>query len=283
MKYSTKNASVLVGILVVTPGNISRVIHTYQYWGLDFISSYPDSQLLIISSKDLTNYTSRSFLFHTDPNLREDQNFAFGFIESLAYFVKNTTLRWYFRTTEDSLINVPKFQDFIDELESKYNPLTDIVILGQLCRIDEDFAFIHGGSGWIMSRYAAEMYEKNKEQIERIYFESIGGDDTITDSIRRVFNLTDEEMHSTSVLGVRLDDFSIRALRSNNFTGIDVCPSMTTISTDRPIQLNKLIIWHSGREDTLPVVSGYDILNRVSDDIYVYYKPHWASVCSYYR
>lgn len=254
---------------------------SYKYWCKDFIRLYPHSEFHFLSSTNISKYTNKALIFPTKPELREDQNFAFAFLQSLHRFYRNTTYKWYIRTTEDCFIDVRKLQSLIDDLESKYDPLNEIVFIGQLCRIDEDFAFIHGGSGWIMSRKAAEIFENNEKFIVDTYFNGIGGDDTMTDIMIRVFNLTDEKVHDSRILGTRLDDNSTNALISNDFSMLENCPKGTHIA-NTPIQFNKIIFWHSGRKDTIPVVCGYDILNRVPDYVYVTFKPHWATICRKY-
>jgi hypothetical protein len=86
-----------------------------------------------------------SVIFH-------DQYVKFFFI--MDYILENTTSRWAWRGVDDCFLNFPKLWPFLDFLETRYDPLKDFVFLGHCLNVWTN-TFLQGGSGWLLSRFAA--------------------------------------------------------------------------------------------------------------------------------
>jgi hypothetical protein len=108
----------------------------------------PDEFREIQSLRPLTDSTS----------LPRDADLAAKFFFSLRFFLQNTTGRWFYRGTDDSLINFARLGPFLAELEKRYNPFTEFVFLAN-CISDQPYTFPQGGSGYLISRSAAELLE----------------------------------------------------------------------------------------------------------------------------
>ena len=282
-RYPLFNASIEMNVLVINAFNISRVLTAYQVWGKDFLKMFPNSSFQIVSRRNLSSVTKYSLQVDFIPTVAEYQNHIFGFVETLLHFCTEPTKRWYIRTTEDAFIDISRLQSYIDDLEQKYDPLNDFVMKGQLCKPDFDYSFLHGGSGWIMSRKAACEVNKEMNSLLNSFFLGQSGDDTITHIIQESFSLSDQEMDSNAFLGTKLSNHSVEMLKSNNFSQIPKCREYFYLKYNDPsskmLQLNQVIFWHSGRPDNFPMYEAYEILNRIPDNIHVVFPRHEAHIC----
>ena len=283
MRFPLFNASIDLNILVVNEFNLSRVLSAYQIWGKDFVKMFPNSNFNIISRENISSVTKYAKKVSFIDSIEDYQNLIFGFSETVSNFCANTSKRWYFRTTEDAFIDIRRLQSLVDSLEQKFSPLNDFVIQGQTCKIDDDYTFIHGGSGWIMSRKAACEVNDNMNSLLNEFFQTKSGDDTITHFIQKAYDIKNEEMRNDAFLGTRLNDKSVEMLKNANYENISKCMEYFYLRykdpSNKPIQLNKVIVWHSGRPDNFPLYDAYDIIDKIPDNIYVVFLNHEAEIC----
>ena len=208
------------------------------------------------------------------------------FFEGLKFFLFKTHFRWFWRTTEDCFINYPKLLEFQNELESRYDTTKDLVMIGQVCEYSliEPLYFIHGGSGWIMSRKAAEVFYAERE----FYYDFLSrpennetGDDVTTQLFMKKHNIKPIDAHSVKFLSTRLDNKSVNALVANKYRTIPICPPNPTdfALTRRHFPLNEVIAWHAGRNDVISIVEGFRILSQVPKNIYVRYDLDSTAIC----
>jgi hypothetical protein len=74
----------------------------------------------------------------------------------LNYSLENTSTRWIYRGSDDCFINFPKLWPFLDRLESRYDPLNEVVFLGNCIPAGRPSrSFLQGGSGYLLSRFSA--------------------------------------------------------------------------------------------------------------------------------
>jgi hypothetical protein len=73
---------------------------------------------------------------------------------SLTYFLEKRREPWFYRGVDDSIMNLPRLPSFLGDLNSRFDPLTDVVVRGD-CVMSKGYLFIQGGSGFICSRAAA--------------------------------------------------------------------------------------------------------------------------------
>jgi hypothetical protein len=91
-----------------------------------------------------------------DPGLVKDPDLAGKFFFSLRFFLENTTARWFYRATDDTIINFAKLGRFLSGVEMEHDPLTELVFLGN-CVSNGRLSFPQGGSGYLISRRGAEI------------------------------------------------------------------------------------------------------------------------------
>lgn len=279
-RYS--NLSIFIYSLLQTHKNLSRIQQQYKYWGKDFNEVAPNSRYLVGSPINLQGIPMHKT--KVSHELLPFEQLIFLFFDGLDFFLRNNKTRWILRTTEDSFINYRELQSFQEELEKKYDPLKDIVMIGQLCEYSlfPPRAFIHGGSGWIMSRKAAQLYLEHKDQqLEYLANSNHYGDDVVTQMFIDKYQLPYEDIHSQRFLGTKLDDESVKMLITNRYHLTPECPPnpIDMPITRAHIPFYNLINWHSGRRDVISIVEGWKILSHVPHNIYVFLENDHSSIC----
>jgi hypothetical protein len=93
-----------------------------------------------------------------------DSDLAAKFFFGLRFFLLNSNIAWFWRGTDDSIINFAKLPKFVRYLNHLYDPYTQPIILGNCIHsMRVNFSgfegFLQGGSGWVISRRAAELIE----------------------------------------------------------------------------------------------------------------------------
>jgi hypothetical protein len=81
-------------------------------------------------------------------------SWAAKFAKASVYFFQNTTAKWFVMVTDQAHVYVENLGDFVVELEEGYDPVNEAVILGNCISVSGTVGFLHGGTGWIMSRKA---------------------------------------------------------------------------------------------------------------------------------
>jgi hypothetical protein len=187
------------------------------------------------------------------------------FHDHLQAFLKETNLRWFIRTTEDVLVHLKRFPLFIRDLERQFDPLKDYVIQGQAVDINPGTTFIHGGAGWIMSRACAEFYVARLAAVNSTFLSQPFGDDLMPNFFKDWINRTTEEMTTMAFVGSPMDDTARKRLKKGDYDKLPICPSLPyqKHALRMTMYLNETVVWHSGRNDLLPVTDGYRILSQV--------------------
>jgi hypothetical protein len=85
---------------------------------------------------------------------RRDLDLSSKFFFCLRFFREISSASWFYRATDDTIINFPRLLPFMQSLERKYNPRTDVAVLGNCIDIVR-FSYLQGGSGILFSRCAA--------------------------------------------------------------------------------------------------------------------------------
>jgi hypothetical protein len=107
---------------------------------------------------------------------RRDLDLGSKFFFSLRFFMEQSSASWFYRATDDTIINFPNLYPFMQYLEAKYNPLTEPVIIGSCINVRR-FSYLQGGSGILFSRYSAirligarNSFLKSLNRPEDVYF-----------------------------------------------------------------------------------------------------------------
>ena len=108
----------------------------------------------------------RAMLRRGAPNATRMHDLVVKFAFGMRFFLESTSSRWFFRGTDDTIINFRALGPFMTDLEQRHNPLTEFVFLANCVRLGERM-FPQGGSGYFISRRAVEVLAPLSERILR--------------------------------------------------------------------------------------------------------------------
>lgn len=224
--------------VLISEHNISRFYEQYNCWIKNLVKN--SKHIIVKAGSTYKNSVLDTVLYNhsTTPHIfwarQRTYDFIYPFINGLIDFVNNTNFRWFIRTTDDVYVNIPKLSTFLDNLEEIHDPLSDYVVKGSIAG-DPASPFLHGGSGWLMSRFAAQKYLED-------YFSNVPnvektGDDVVASKYFRgsVFDFECPEFHGYPLTKESL--FYITH-RTTNYTR---CKSKSC-----KYPANKIAVWHSG-------------------------------------
>jgi hypothetical protein len=258
-----RNLSLYMLVLLINPGNVSRMAVARAAWHNDFKALAPRS-VFRVGMEALPSETplpDAALVSPTRPYI-PGHKLLFIFNDHLQEFLRSTNLPWFVRTTEDVLVHLKRLPLLIRELEKRFNPRTDYVMQGQAVDIAAGTTFIHGGSGWIMSRACAEFYVARLAEINKTFIEKPFGDDMMPDFFKHMINLSTEQMTHGGFVGSPLEDKARNRLKVGDYQGLPICPSLA-LQKQRlrmTMYLNETVFWHAGSNDLAVITDGYRMM-----------------------
>lgn len=180
-------------------------------------------------------------------------------IVGLKYFLHNTTCDYYWSLTDDVAVDLHGLRVMIRYLEDNYNPNTDNVFMG------ESYGhFLQGGTGFVMSRRAAEIVEKrSKEWLLGIRI----ADDVETDKFRKYLGMNERETYSPFVFGEEPYAFYSPDFYKSNLRW---CPN-TSFPTSPVYKLTNLVALHAKFTNPNKAMTNLIRGKMYINDIYFYY------------
>jgi hypothetical protein len=151
--------------IFMTDLNSSRVPDLLQYLSESAIPREMDFEYWVVNYTK-TNITSlhsvyppdefrRLFRLNRRPKrLRKDLDLSSKFFFGLRFFLENSSAQWFYRATDDTIINFPNLLPFMRHIDARWNPLRQPVVIGS-CIDARRFSYLQGGSGLVISRFAA--------------------------------------------------------------------------------------------------------------------------------
>jgi hypothetical protein len=110
---------------------------------------------------------------------RKDLDLSAKFFFALRFFLENTTDPWFYRATDDTIVNFENLGPFMADLQARRNPLDESVVVGN-CIDLKRFSYLQGGVGILFSRVAAARISQNLESFvsslnkpEDVYFTNL--------------------------------------------------------------------------------------------------------------
>jgi hypothetical protein len=121
---------------------------------------------------------------------------------ALDFYLQNSTDRWFFRGNDDTIVNLPLLPDYLQELESKHNPLVDFVALGN-CIVTpvRQWPYPQGGAGYLFSRVACR---RLAEMARQIMADGWGDEDAVVGEVLHDLGVTN--ITSDRFLGYTIDE-----------------------------------------------------------------------------
>lgn len=255
--------------LVAWWGNWKRTEVLYNSWGREFIEKFRDSTFVFGA---LVPDQDQRFSEHTIVVPSPEPGYRclwYMYNEILKIYLNSTNLPWIVRTTEDCFVNNDLFQKYFERLNAKYDPYKDVVVKGQVVPLAGDLEgpmFVHGGSGWILSRAAAVLWLKHLDELNQLYaFYPSYGDDVFLDYFRKMIHLRNRQIDAVEFIGSPLapEDGEMLAARNYSFP---VCPDVRRSENDKRF-IKKAVFWHSGDARNLQVERGKEIQSTVADNL----------------
>lgn len=248
--------------------NLSRANLCYRVWGRYIEELFPHSKFNFAFCRRINISGTITIMSH----ICQDA-FLFPFKSAMLDFMNNTDLHWFIRTTDDVYVGLSQIAKLIGDLEKQYNPLQDIVVKGNAL-VTGDWFFLHGGSGWIMSRAAVEKLlslEKIKPFNDRetddtqivYYFKLMGIDATNSDSL--------------SIIGTPINKSQkFEVLHKENYNELHCCPKDKPLTNAREIS-----IWHCGDLELSALLYGDRFQKRAPNGTWIYNSYSSTKFCKY--
>lgn len=269
------NKSSIYIVILIQQKHSPRTSFLLKAWGNEF-SQIEDSTFSIYTSIR----EDRSFI---DPNLETKYNFHFVQVpqedipsyQSFVYldyksareFYENTTHYWYLRTSYDALIHIPNLYKLLNYLNSKYDAKKDVVFKGHHCS-----TFVHGGSGWLMSRACVKKYLDLENYCMEKYKKNIAADDVNINYFIEKMRFTPEDIHTPTFVGWPVKTFSYDLLINSSFDySVIKQPCNTKLQICR---VNEIVSWHNRQKIDYVNTIGKKIINEAPDDLGLHFYPH---------
>ena len=255
--------------ILVSEHNRSRFKITEKSWIKDLKKQIPSTFFAVGASHYTKGY--QMIIYKKDPkeNYRPF-SIVKPFISGMKDFMENTNKRWFLRITDDVFVNVKGLKKMMREYEEKYDPLKEVVVKGSLIKFmngETEVKFLHGGSGWIMSRYAVSKYLRLEMEMATM-FERTGDDVLVSRRFQNNLEWNLSSMNDPRFVGTPLDNFSItmlQNLRSFNRSTLPTC-----IESHITTRVNDIVIWHSGEPFMTVVTEGEKIFTKnILNDVYL--------------
>ena len=239
--------------IVVSEHNLTRIGTEYKVWGNNIKFFSKESVFIPVATFSLNKTFPKTVVYSPLKKTKKVHRLIYGFKEAMLDFYHNSTLDWFFRLTDDVYVNMNNFATFINNLEDKYNPKEQAIIKGHLCA-----TYLHGGSGWIMSRRGVELVLNVWNEVEL----PEAPDDVIAPKLWEKAGLDTRQMHSEQFLGSRTNDDYLVIGDSKIGKQLPSCGS------NMMSRISKLAVWHAGSNSMSIVVHGDEIMRKVPNNVY---------------
>ena len=270
-------------VLVINDKKLSRIKIMDQSWGSYFRIHWPTSIFQISNIQPVSGFENLTLVTTKPKNLTSSlQIYLLYFYDALESFVQ-TNLRWMIRTTEDCFVNIFKLNEFINDLEKHYNPLKDPIMKGQICNLFDVYYFIHGGSGWILSKAAAKKWINYKDEILKEFFKhDLCGDDFMTEFFMKKLNIHYSFFHSDYFLGTPLNNEELYIMKNNLYSKLPSCTIENNPMVNRKLRkMKNIIFWHVSNRDLTPMLKGYQIFSEMPNFVYFQLLENKSGLCIY--
>jgi hypothetical protein len=138
---------------------------------------------------------------------------------SLLYFLCETNAVWFYSGLDHSIINFPLLPGFLEFLRTRHNSSCQFVVYGQ-CVFSQDQNYPQGGSGMIVSRFAAQ---KILEALPLGALPLNGVDDMAFGHILDYFGWTPGQMTHPAFLGYHFPANTASLIAGRGFSGVREC------------------------------------------------------------
>lgn len=174
---------------------------------------------------------------------------------TMRYFLENTNYAWLWRGTDDVLVIFERLGGFMEELDRKYDPMSESVVLGHcIYNRPSHYAWLQGGSGMIFSRKAVEIMEPRMEK----YMKNMLTDDIRFTELLQSVNLSMKSATCESFIGHYPEHRDQRLLRNMRYDKMPKCPpeellTNATLCRNFVSPISDIVFYHAQVKGTLNV------------------------------
>jgi hypothetical protein len=273
--------SIYMAIVCVDP-RCRRGLDAYSSWGRSFLEEFPGSELQFFHRDNFALVPGRSVCvpgpWDYPYQAVLDQDFA-----SARDFFRRGYFEWYIRTSYDVYCHLPTLRALIGSLERFANPRSDIVVKGEAFRhppADDPtlIDWIHGGSGWLMSRAAVTAFLVQESEMRKD--QELMGDDVIFGRSLAALGLLLADVFSGAFQGSPIPETIYEALEQNmNFDAVAVACSRSGESFHPRVRVRDRAFLHNGREVNWAVKLGRRILEEAGERLWLESSANMSWFC----
>lgn len=251
-----------ISVLAI-PSSTHRLIQTQDNWADAFIRKTTKKNFIFVSNQNITNFR----VYNPSQNimkyyrLREYDFWAvnddkiskrFGCFE---YCLLNLECRWVLSTCDDVYIELSNLESFIDELESKYRPLHESVIKAHCLANCGEVNYLQGGSGYIFSRYAAQLLYIARSQW--LFSDTIS--DYLTPYWIKYLKIEFAETSNSRFVGHHFNEEELEIVRTHKYHLLSKCPQhyFYVPCSSSKYQINQIAIFHKFGKIGYPKYEGF--------------------------
>ena len=274
-------------ITAITLNDSKRALPMYYNWG-EYVKKHSNiDNVFLVSNNGCpkvpltcikpTEWYSQSLLDDNIPDfVVQFRDVISKRLYSMEKMLSNNAFEWLLSVTDDVKINIKNLPRMIKILNFKYKPRDDVIVKGN--GIDLlSLPFLQGGSGFIISRKAAEEILKMKHWI---LYDSFLVDDMRFSEVWKRLGLRMRNISSGFFLGHQFDDFNDEII-DHNFKIIPNCP---LINPQRSCgynfhHLKDLTIFHTIWNHTQLDLLSKTIFGNIPNNLYWYQNGVFPSIC----
>ena len=206
------------------------------------------------------------------------------FIIAIRDFIYNSTCWWFLRICDDAIMNWDAFLPFYQDLNKQINPLNDRFVQGDcIYKPDKNYAYLQGGSGYILSKYSAIEFEKDHLHFKR-GCDIIKHDDRAFGLWLFRSNYSRREIASRFFVGHQFQGYNqLIDLLSNTSTFPDcqVIKNRQSWRICRPFftNLKNVVVWHEKikSKEFFPLAKTF--FSQLPNNLYFFQNSHKGEVC----
>ena len=282
----TQNNDFLM-IFLISFHNSTRIKFIEENWGKTFIEHYGKSNLIVLSSLGCPNttlicleYPEEYFdIVNSSTHYQDHFDRAAKRAFAVDYFLKKNSFKWLLILTDDVIVNMPKLQNYIEEIEIEHgNPFNKSIIQGNCIYNGINRLYLQGGSGYIMSYKSALEFSKfSKKWVNDTYI----ADDVYFSDVINKLGLTLKNCTSNKFLGHQFSKYNQNVIKLKDFKRIPFCPILKENNFCKSFlsPLNEKIFLHQGTNPIETNSFANIIFNKSFSNIYWYQDRKIPRIC----
>ncbi|EAY19675.1 hypothetical protein TVAG_432710 [Trichomonas vaginalis G3] len=241
--------------------NITRAETSYKVWAQYIEKFFPNSlfRFAFCRKVNIGNVPTILSLVCNDAYLHP-------FRAAMQDFYYNTTLPWFLRTADDVFISIDNLYKLIYDLEQLYDPKNEIVVKGHTINLTDIDFFIHGGSGWLLSRAAVKELLFNEKYLPFSMTISIA-DDILINKYWKRLGVTYNSSYSDKFAGNEIVQHQKNIMPKLDFKTLSTCPNQEDLIDPRNIA-----VWHSADNELAVILHGDRFIKAAPPEIRAYFN-----------